>query len=60
MLTSEAKAAVTALWGYLGLPPSKLSAGQFALLLLSYHTAGAWYPTGGSGTMTWAIAEVIE
>ena len=56
----EAKAAVTALWGYLGLPPSRLSAGQFALLLLSYHTAGAWYPTGGSGTMTWAIAEVIE
>lgn len=58
--SDEAKATVTALWGYLGLPPSRLSAGQFALTLLSYHSAGAWYPTGGSGTMTWAIAEAIE
>jgi prolycopene isomerase len=56
----EAKALVSTLWGYLGLPPSKVSAGQFALTLLSYHTGGAWYPTGGSGTMTWAITEVIE
>jgi phytoene dehydrogenase-like protein len=37
-----------------------VSAGQFALTILSYHTAGAWYPTGGSGTMTWAIAHAIE
>ena len=58
--SDEAKALVTTLWGYLGLPPSRLSAGQFALTLLSYHTAGAWYPTGGSGRMTWAIAEAIE
>lgn len=56
----EARALVSTLWGYLGLPPSKVSAGQFALTLLSYHTGGAWYPTGGSGTMTWAITEVIE
>jgi prolycopene isomerase len=58
--SDEASALVTTLWGYLGLPPSRLSAGQFALTLLSYHTGGAWYPVGGSGTMTWAIAEVIE
>ena len=58
--SDEAKALVTTLWGYLGLPPSRLSAGQFALTLLSYHTAGAWYPTGGSGRMTWAITEAIE
>jgi len=55
----EAKAFVSTLWGYLGLPPSQVSAGQFALTILSYHTAGAWYPTGGSGTMTWAIADAI-
>ncbi len=55
----KAKALVTTLWGYLGLPPSKLSAGQFALTLLSYHTAGAWYPTGGSGTMSFAIMDAI-
>jgi all-trans-retinol 13,14-reductase len=56
----EAKAVVATLWGYLGLPPSKLSAGQFALTLLSYFSAGAWYPTGGSGAMTFAIADAIE
>ncbi len=60
LISAEAKALVSTLWGYLGLPPSKVSAGQFALTLLSYHTGGAWYPTGGSGTMTWAITEVIE
>jgi prolycopene isomerase len=58
--SDEAKALVSTLWGYLGLPPSQVSAGQFALTILSYHTAGAWYPTGGSGTMTWAIANAIE
>lgn len=58
--SDEAKAVVTTLWGYLGLPPSRLSAGQFALTLLSYFSAGAWYPTGGSGAMTFAIADAIE
>lgn len=58
--TDEAKALVGTLWGYLGLPPSRLSGGQFALVLLSYHTGGAWYPTGGSGTMSWKIVEQIE
>jgi all-trans-retinol 13,14-reductase len=60
LMSQEAKAVVTTLWGYLGLPPSKLSAGQFALTLLSYFSAGAWYPTGGSGAMTFAIADAIE
>ncbi len=58
--SDEVKAVVTTLWGYLGLPPSKLSAGQFALTLLSYLSAGAWYPTGGSGAMSFAIADAIE
>ena len=57
--SDEVKALVTTLWGYLGLPPSLLSAGQFALTLLSYHTAGAWYPSGGSGTMSFAIMDAI-
>jgi len=56
----ESKALISTLWGYLGLPPSEVSAGQFALTLLSYHTAGAWYPIGGSGTMTWTIVDVIQ
>ena len=60
LTSQEAKAVVTTLWGYLGLPPSTLSAGQFALTLLSYFSAGAWYPTGGSGAMSFAIADAIE
>jgi prolycopene isomerase len=58
--THETTAVVTTLWGYLGLPPSKLSAGQFALTLLSYFSAGAWYPIGGSGAMTFEIMDAIE
>jgi prolycopene isomerase len=55
-LSREARAITSTLWGYLGLPPSRLSAGQMALVLLSYHSSGAWYPEGGSGAMTRAIA----
>jgi len=55
------QAAVSVLWGYLGLPPSQLSAGLFSLLLHSYHTTGAWYPEGGSQAMSQAIvAEIVE
>jgi all-trans-retinol 13,14-reductase len=58
--TTEAVALLSTLWGYLGLPPSTVSAGQFGLTLLSYHSSGAWYPTGGSGAVTRAMAETIE
>ena len=58
--TNEAVALLSTLWGYLGLPPSTVSAGQFGLTLLSYHSSGAWYPTGGSGAVTRAMAETIE
>lgn len=57
--SDEAKALLSTLWGYLGLPPSTVSAGQFGLTLLSYHSSGAWYPTGGSGAVTLAMAETI-
>lgn len=55
----QLKAVVSALWGYLGLPPSRISAGLFALVILSYHTGGAWYPQGGSQAMSRAIADTI-
>ncbi|MEN8040759.1 MAG: NAD(P)/FAD-dependent oxidoreductase [Actinomycetota bacterium] len=55
----EAKALLSTLWGYLGLPPSRVSAGQFGLTLLSYHSSGAWYPTGGSGAVTKAMAQTL-
>lgn len=53
------QAVISALWGYLGLPPSKVSAGLFALALHSYHTTGAWYPKGGSQAMSRAIVDGI-
>ena len=58
-LSDEVKAVVSTLWGYLGLPPTQLSAGQMALTLLTYHSSGAWYPVGGSGAMTKAFARTI-
>jgi all-trans-retinol 13,14-reductase len=53
------QAVVSALWGYLGLPPSRVSAGLFALALHSYHTHGAWYPRGGSQAVSRAIVDGI-
>jgi prolycopene isomerase len=55
----QLQAVVSILWGYLGLPPSKVSAGLFALIINSYHTSGAWYPKGGSQAMSRAIVEGI-
>lgn len=56
---SRLQAVVSTLWGYLGLPPSMLSAGLFSLLLNSYHTTGAWYPKGGSQAISRAIVDEI-
>jgi all-trans-retinol 13,14-reductase len=55
----QLQAVVSTLWGYLGLPPSKVSAGLFALVIHSYQTSGAWYPKGGSQAMSRAIVEGI-
>ncbi|MEN8234030.1 MAG: NAD(P)/FAD-dependent oxidoreductase [Actinomycetota bacterium] len=54
------RAVLSALWGYLGLPPSKVSAGLFALVIHSYHTSGAWYPKGGSQAMSRALVDSIS
>ena len=56
---SRLQAVTSALWGYLGLPPSRVSAGLFALALHSYHTTGAWYPKGGSQAMSRAMVDGI-
>lgn len=57
---TQLQAVVSTLWGYLGLPPSKVSAGLLALVIHSYHTSGAWYPRGGSQAMSRAIVEGIN
>ena len=56
---TQLQAVVSTLWGYLGLPPSKVSAGLFALVIYSYQKSGAWYPKGGSQAVSRAIAEGI-
>lgn len=54
------KAAFSALWGYFGLPPSKVSAGLFILGWVSYHTKGGYYPEGGSMAISRAIEWFIK
>jgi phytoene dehydrogenase-like protein len=56
---AQLQAVASTLWGYFGLPPSRVSAGLFCLALHSYHTTGAWYPKGGSQAMSRAIVEGI-
>ena len=56
---AQVQAVTSTLWGYFGLPPSRVSAGLFCLALHSYHTTGAWYPRGGSQAMSRAIVEGI-
>ena len=59
-LTDPALRAVfTTLWGYYGLPPSRLNAATFILPWVSYHLFGAYYPTGGSMAMSRAIEQTI-
>ena len=50
----------SALWGYLGLPPSSVSAGLFALAWNSYHVGGGYYPPGGSQALSRAFEHVVN
>ncbi len=54
------KGVVSTLWGYAGLPPSRLSAGLFILMWTSYWMHGAWFPEGGSMAISRAIEEEIK
>ncbi len=42
------KGIVSSLWGYYGLPPSKLSAFYYALPTIGYLSGGGYYPIGKS------------
>lgn len=56
----EAREALVALWGYYGLPPSKLSAFYFAIATGGYLRDGAYYIKPRSQALSDALAEVIE
>ncbi|MDH4218724.1 MAG: NAD(P)/FAD-dependent oxidoreductase [Candidatus Aminicenantes bacterium] len=54
------KAIVSSLWGYYGLPPSKLSCFYYALPTIGYLQEGGYYPKGRSQKMSDAFVKFIE
>ncbi|MEZ4216969.1 MAG: NAD(P)/FAD-dependent oxidoreductase [Myxococcota bacterium] len=56
---AHAKAALGALWPYLGLPPSRLSFHYFAMMLAAYLEQGAWYCRGSFQRLADALAFAI-
>jgi all-trans-retinol 13,14-reductase len=54
------KAIVSALWGYYGLPPSRLSPFYYALPTFGYLQDGGFYPVGKSQKISSAFADFIE
>lgn len=56
----EARAALAALWPYLGLPPSRLSFLYFATMLMSYVADGAFYCRGTFQSLAEALVSALE
>ena len=54
------KCIISALWGYFGLPPSKLASIYYALPTISYINEGGYYPRGRSQTISDAFVKLIE
>ncbi|MFO7733375.1 MAG: NAD(P)/FAD-dependent oxidoreductase [Candidatus Aminicenantes bacterium] len=57
---AKLKAVISGLWGYFGLPPSKLSAFYYAMPLMGYLEGGGYYPVGTSQKMSDALAALIR
>jgi phytoene dehydrogenase-like protein len=53
-------AIISGLWGYFGLPPSKLSSFYYALPTYSYLTSGGFYPRGKSQKISNSFVKFIE
>jgi phytoene dehydrogenase-like protein len=54
------KAIVSALWGYFGLPPSKLASYYYAMPTIGYLQMGGYYPVGKSQKMSNALVKFIQ
>ena len=54
------KAIISALWGYYGLPPSKLASIYYALPTIGYLQEGGYYPIGRSQKISDAMVKFIE
>jgi prolycopene isomerase len=57
---TKLKAIVSALWGYYGLPPSKLASIYYAMPTIGYIEEGGYYPIGRSQKISNAFARYIE
>ncbi|MGD0013448.1 MAG: NAD(P)/FAD-dependent oxidoreductase [Bryobacteraceae bacterium] len=53
------KAILSALWGYYGLPPSRLASFYYALPTIGYLTEGGYYPKGKSQKISDAMVSFI-
>ncbi|MFX0153415.1 MAG: phytoene desaturase family protein [Candidatus Hodarchaeota archaeon] len=53
-------AIVSQLWGYLGVPPSRLNAYGYTAMLITFLKWGAVYPVGRSHALTTAIVKTLE
>jgi all-trans-retinol 13,14-reductase len=54
------KSVISSLWGYFGLPPSKLSAFYYALPVIGYLVEGGYYPAGTSQAISNAFVAFIK
>ena len=54
------KAIVSSLWGYYGLPPSKLASIYYALPTIGYLEQGGYYPVGKSQKISDAFVKFIR
>jgi len=57
---AKLKAIVSALWGYFGLPPSKLASIYYILPVIDYLQNGGYYPVGRSQKISDALSRFIE
>jgi phytoene dehydrogenase-like protein len=56
----KTKALVSSLWGYYGLPPSKLASIYYALPTIGYLQEGGYYPKGRSQKISDALVSFIQ
>jgi len=54
------KAVISGLWGYFGLPPSKLSPFYYAMPLMGYLEGGGYYPVGTSQKISDAFVGIVK
>jgi phytoene dehydrogenase-like protein len=54
------KAVISGLWGYFGLPPSKLTPFYYPLPFMGYLEGGGYYPVGASQKISDSLAALIK